>query len=302
MKLCGTPYLGAHNQQRIKEALESEVSSIKLISLYELIRCAEEKNSVVVIDGKWLTWLEDIQLDYRHHLAYIPYFTYDVHWYEPYSRVSNYEYPHILRKENMMGIRWNFDIKLEPVNIGSSVIIYDINKKEKIEYSIDAWFNGTFSVDTLYKLYRKYCYYDMQSKFSVHEGGYTYITLEAGDFSNKERRLRKELGLKEFAHDSSCMELPKYRDVRMYSFFDYLGKCSDGQYVGDKPLKYRRLDFEAYLFCALREGVVPEDCAEWGLLGKKKYYIAINRDTIPMFIKHEWLNETSLKNTKTWRR
>lgn len=302
MKLNGIPYFGDNNQEVICEALESQVSSAENITLYELLSNLEEKTKVVVVDGKWLTWLEDIQLDYRNHIARIPYYEYSTALYQMSEREKNHNHPHIRKDGDLMYIRFGFDMKFVAVDIGSDIIIFDVKEKRKIRYCIRGWFSGAFAVETLYRLYREYCFYDKHSEYAEHEGGYTFIDIEPKGFFNKEKRVRERLGLKTFRRSKQSTDLPDYRDVRIYQFFEYAGKIKDSKYLIDKLFKYRKLAFESYLFCAMKDGAEPNDYPEWSKLGKTKYYFKITDGNIPMFIKHEWLRETSLVNTKTWRR
>ncbi len=301
MNIAGIPYFGNNNQKKIKYILEKDIGEYRETDLYSLLLVSGEKNSVVIIDNRYLTWIEDIQLNYRDKIVSIPYYTYKKEAIGPIEEISTEKsyYDHIeIMGDNMVNIKYEYELMEMELRIGTKLVIYNVKNDEKIEYNITRWANTEFSISKLYELYKQYCYYDMQEENRQHEGGYTYISKNVEKIYNKEEALRKRYKLKTYKEKR---ELKDYRDVRIYRYDQYISRVSNEDKISEKLFKYRKLDFESYLFCNLRENNKPVDCCSWDELGKSRKYIKVTDGHIPFFIKHEWLNTTEIKSNETWR-
>lgn len=300
--------------------------------LLDLVTQLNEKTSLVVIDNTYLTWLEDIEFDYMRHRCYIPYMAYslynqnvkrDIDRNQGYNHIDYIEKPDgdIGNNDNNSGafkdnhiiqyarIRYNFEYLTRDIQIGDSLIIFDLDSNEFCRYIIKSWINhpaesrvDIFSLKMLYELYKGYSFYDMETEFSRHESGYTYINFNGKAFKNTENTLRQSFGLK------TWKELPienDHRDVRVYKYFDYINRVGQDsiQTFGEKLFKYRRLAFESYLFCHIMQRSVPADYIdEWDKLGKSLYYIKTGDKHLPLFVKAEWKLDNELASNQTWRR
>ena len=107
--------------------------------------------------------------------------------------------------------------------------------------------------------------------------------------SNKESKLRRDLGLKAWLNKSDKND--NYRDVREYTYSDVLSKYGLVQNI--EPYTKRRLRFEAYLFSCLRNGLLDT-------LDYKNGIYKIGKD-IKLIIKQYWLNKDNIHfPNKTW--
>lgn len=295
--------------------------------MLSLISQAKEKNSVVVIDDTYLTWLDDINFDYVHHICYISYLKYDkyttdkVRCLDKDKGYNHVDYIEGTDNVQYIQIRYNFEYLTKQITLGDSLVIFEIDSGKLIKYSIDSWVNhedkndnDVFSLIELYNLYKNYCFYDLHTKFSGHESGYQYVQYEEG-FNNVDDKLRKKYKLNTW---KSKPTINHYRDVRVYKYFDYIQRIQgravseEGCYnsesqeniqISDKLFKYRKLAFESYLFCHLMNRSIPIDYQDdWNKLGKSMYYIKIGDKNLPMFIKAEWRLDNKLISHQTWRR
>lgn len=313
--------------------------------MIELIDNMEEKNSLVVIDGEYLTWLEEIKFNYLSHTCKLPYLKFikyktdkerntgrnksHNHIDYTYSESDdsadekNVKSVSIQNRKQFMIIRYNFEYLMKQIKLNDSLIIFDLKNDKIKRYIIKSWVNQqskndvcVFSIEKLYKLYKEYSFYDIRTEFSEHESGYTYINFENRKFKNTENTIRNRLGLKTWKTSPVDEE---YRDVRVYRYFDYISRISKyenqrktyenfesmGTALSTRLFKYRRLNFESYLYCHFMQKSIPSDLdrfPEWKKLGKTLEYIKVSDGTLPMFIKAEWIPESTLKIDKTWRR
>ena len=295
MKLKGLPY-----SDKVKLNELNEQKGIPLeIPLYNLILYAlREHKNYVVFFGKYCTWLDDICLDYKEKICFLPYFVYDVYDTAIIPNEKSLYYKHLLLDGNkVLKVRHNFEVNYHQVVENDILCMYSIKDNQFYSVTIKGFMNeeDKFSVELLYELYRNACFYDYVTDISQHESGYTYIEKQYKGFSNREHFYRTKLKLQDY---KDTLKDIRYADVRYYNYFEGISKYPS--IVNSNELfKYRNLEFENYLFCCLQSNKKPIDCNEWHALGKTKRYIKIKGD-VPFFIKYYWLNDFTLKDTESW--
>lgn len=196
----GIPFLGENNIEKwhriLKQSKDTQSIKQSETQLLKLISSIEEKTKLVVIDGQYLTWLEDIRFDYIKHICYTPYLKFDlfsqnivrnVDKNKGHNHIDYFEYKDTNSDNDyiqFLSIKYNFEYLIKQVKIGDSLIIYDLKNDEIQRYIISSWVNhqdkndiSVFSLKRLYNLYKEYCFYDMITEFSGHESGYTYISI-----------------------------------------------------------------------------------------------------------------------------
>lgn len=299
----GIPYLGENNIELKHKIINREPDEYIDISLYELVENISEKDNLIIIDNQYITWLEDLEFDYRNKVCSIVYYSYDLYKTSLKVNIKRSKADNHLEydENNCVLVRYNYELNRIQIKLGSNLRIYNISSDKLYEYTIKSWIKSEFSLSKLYSLYRNYCYYDMKTEFSSHEGGYTYILKQLNSFKNKDAKFRNEFKLKTWKEKPISNN---YNDVRVYEYFSYINKIGNSEIeISMKLFKYRRLDFESYLFCCMQEGIEPVDSSEdWNRLGKSLHYIKISDGKLPLFIKCEWLNTNNMINTATWRK
>ena len=76
----GIPYFGEITQELMDYILNTDFSNVPVArykSLYEIVESSVNDKVVVVIDNKWVTWLNDIVFNYRDKECYLPYYSYE---------------------------------------------------------------------------------------------------------------------------------------------------------------------------------------------------------------------------------
>lgn len=331
-KVYGIPFLGDSNiekQHIIKELQQKPNPETVEITCIDLVSNLKQKNSLVIIDNTYLTWLDDIEFDYVHKECRLPYLVYsefkttkqrNIQYYKSHNHL---DYTVDNNGKQFIKVRYNYEQKFIDVKPGISLLIYELDKEKIIRYDIVSWVDtsskegiNTFQINEIYRRYREYCYRDMESEFSEHESGYTYISLSIKQFSNTEKDLRRAYNLGTWKVEPVEKT---YRDVRVYNYLDYISRISSGKQsqvqsqgyeykLQSKLFKYRRLEFESYLFSHLMQHQVPEDIQLYPLWNKLYSehnglgYIKISDGVIPFFIKAEWLSARTPNKNKTWRR
>lgn len=251
----GIPYFGETTQEiyeyiQSEEYINTEPKEITYNSLYELIISNIGKRIIVVIDNKWLTWLTDIIFDYRDRLCYIPYYEYK-QFVIPERNFQSNNKGHLILNNKQVTLRYEYNYKKSFVDINNLCIdCVDVDTMDKMRLNTNTWIDKTeFNIEKLYNLYLNSCYPDDDFRINKHIGGYHYITKETEGFRNRERSLRKEYEL--FAYNPNSSYDSDYRDVRQYKYNEVISKS--GFIANDEVYKFRRLRFEAYLYCILRQ-------------------------------------------------
>ena len=312
MVLRGIPFLGEHNTAKRKSVIKRNIDENIDISLFSLYDNIKEKDNIVIIDNKYITWLEDTYFDYVNKRARLYYFAYETKSMHLDGIKKNAKYIEHIDRDKESGnilLKYNYEMKYIDLKPNVELQVYNISSKKKIKYNIVSWIDTNFSIDTLYKYYEQYCYYDANLSGVRHDSGYTYISKKVRGFINKEDYIREDYGIPTYKNEESRLTAVSdkyyndYTDVRVYTYFDYLTKIAGKpELLVQKTFRYRKLQFESYLFCSLRSNKKPIDFDDWDKLGSKVYYLKFNYDAVPFFVKHEWLDNTSLVNNKTWRK
>ena len=186
--ITGIPYFGENNNEIIDEILSSPIDTETTAnSLYDFVIDNIENPIVIIIDDKWLTWLNDIQFNYRDKTCYIPYYTYDI--YELADKeYRNDNKGHLILKGNTLYIRHNYSLNKFDIEMNNlSLLCYNLDTSEKFKVNINCWFNsGVFDLDLLYKLYINSCFSD-KDFLGLHDSGYHYISRAPRGFRNRVR-------------------------------------------------------------------------------------------------------------------
>ena len=104
----GIPYFGEDNQYIWEDILCSDIKNkLNEDSLYDLINSRIDKKVVVVIDGKWFTWLNDIAFNYRDKECYIPYYSFELYEISGEGFKTDNK-GHLLYDGDTVNIRYNY--------------------------------------------------------------------------------------------------------------------------------------------------------------------------------------------------
>lgn len=300
----GIPYFGEDNQIIYDKILSSDTpitSRLSNQSLHEFINNYIEDEVVIIINNKWLTWLKDIKFNYRDKKCYIPYFEYETH------NISELGYRgtnkgHLLLQDDTLYVRHNYLYKELDINIdGTGYLMYNLSTREKFTVSFDSWIvENEFDIEQLYQLYLDSCYVNDDFLIQKHNGGYHLIDKEVKGFRNKERLIRRDLGLYDFNFET---RIPKdYRDVRSFKYEEVV------QLVGFRETielyHLRRIRFESYLYCILRSQIKSNNEKFNNMfeqLGKTKSVVKYG-DSIKLIFKDYWLNEYKTAKQRTYSR
>ena len=301
--ISGIPYFGEGTQSITENILKSKIEYSKNYnSLYDLILNHINEKIIVVIDNKWLTWLTDITFNYRDKECYIPYYSYKLHKLNNKSYKSNNK-GHLILEDNALYIRHEYKYEKLYLDINNlSLVLFDLDTMEKYEAKTNKWINEQyFDIDKLYNLYINSCYIEDDFNFNKHMGGYHYILRAPQGFKNREKNIREELNLQHF--NTLSIYDTDYRDVRNFKYEEVIQK--EGLRNSIELYKIRRLKFESYLYCSLRQGLNPSNknfLIEWQRLLKGKDYIKYGNN-IKLIFKNYWLNNSKqINNKKTWSR
>lgn len=300
----GIPYFGIDTQSIYEHILDSShtnAENVTYSSMYELIMDNINKRVVVVVNNKWLTWLNDIVFNYRDKECYIPYYTYSIHTINDRKYKTN-DKGHLILNDGTLSFRYNY--KLEKLYVGVNnckLDIVNIDTLERKEVSTSCWISEKeFDIDKLYELYINSAFNEDDLIFNKHRGGYHYIGISPREFSNREKNYTELYGLNiwntknYFEHD--------YRDVRNFKYDEIISKCNI--IPSTEPLFIRRLKFEAYLYCILRQEI-PSNNKEFNTemckLKNGKRIVKYG-DTVKLIIKNYWFNNIERNTSPTWSR
>ena len=309
----GIPYFGENNNEiyeRIITGVKNGACKEKrYTTIYKLIHENIDNKLVVIIDGHWLTWLNDIRFNYRDHKCYIPYFTYELYSVDGSKRRSDNK-GHLLLKDGPSGkelfIRYNYKYeKLELSENNFRLNVYNLDTNEFMVLCSNNWINYTFDMNELYEKYIDSCFKNDDYLLNKHMGGYHYITRTVDKFVNKEKLIRNDLGLRHYSEIQACDS--DYRDVRQYKY-EQVVQMKGLRESLSKLYKLRRLDFDCLIYCIMRENAIPYNCSDefkidWEKLGTKEGndYIKYGKD-IKLIIKSYWKNEYEPWEVKSYSR
>ena len=253
--ILGIPYFGEEHNTIFKNIFETECTEHKQYTdMYDLILSESAKRTVVIIDNQWLTWLRDIQFNYRDNICVLPYYTYKLEPIEKNKRSSNNK-GHLIISEDgtQFLIRHSYELHTMKISLDTVLTLYDIDENVKYTVGIDAWLNREFEPLELYRAYINSAYYEDDFLYGKHVGGYHYILRQFIGYKNVEKQRRDELKLPHIIGSSS---LPEYRDVREYRREQLFGSSVIEDIV---PYKYRRLNFDCLLYCIIHSNQLSND-------------------------------------------
>lgn len=284
----GIPYFGEQTQEIVDSILNIDTDIIyekKYDSLYDLILSNIDKHIIVVIDNKWLTWLNDIVFNYRDRECYIPYYTYKEQLITDRTFRTNNKGHLILDGDN---IRVRYEYSYHKLNItvdNLALDCVDIDTQERLIVRTNNWINeAAVDFDKLHKLYVESSYKDDDFIMNKHAGGYHYITLSPKEFVNRERKLREQYDLSDYSEDFYYIK--DYRDVRQYKYEEVIKL--NGLLDNIELYRERRLRFESYLYCCLRAGLFNN-------IQFKKHIYKLGKE-LKLIIKDYWLDNIDKPN------
>ena len=292
----GIPYFGEETQQINEQIDRIDFKSARVvdkIALADFVMDNIDKNIIVVIDdnnGRWLTWLNDIQFNYRDRICNLPYFSFELFKIKEGNHRTNNK-GHLILKDGSLYIRYKYNYhKMEVWVENCSLNCVDIDTMDSFLLKPDAWsYTKELDLDKLYNLYIESCYYEDDFLITKHYGGYHYIDRSPKEFRNSEKRLREKFGCS--TYDLNFKMDKDYRDVRNYKYQEVVSK--KGMIDSNNNYHIRRLLFEAYLFGIIRNGLLNN-------LNFKHGISKISED-IPLLIKEYWLDNKERK-IYTWSR
>lgn len=284
----GIPYFGEETQELMDYILNTDFDNVPVAryrNLYEVVEDSVNDAVIVVIDNKWVTWLNDIVFNYRDKECYIPYYSYKEYLIEDRVFKTNNK-GHLILTDDGLKIRYEY--KYNKMNITDGKVrlhCVDMSTLDKLVIVTDGWADDdSIDLDKLYKLYINSCYKDDDFLVNKHAGGYHYINKSIKAFDNKEKKLREQYSLCAFAMD---MVYDKdYRDVRQYSYEEVIKL--KGLINNIELYRERRLRFESYLYCCLRQGLLNNI-----QFNKHIYKVGEN---IKLIIKDYWLDNVDKPN------
>lgn len=284
----GIPYFGEQTQEITNSILNIDTDIIyekKYDSLYDLVIDNIDKHIIVVIDNKWLTWLNDIVFNYRDRECYIPYYTYKEQLITDRTFRTNNKGHLILDGDN---IRVRYEYSYHKLNItvdNLALDCVDIDTQERLIVRTNNWINeAAVDFDKLHKLYVESSYKDDDFIMNKHAGGYHYISLSPKEFVNRERKLREQYDLSDYSEDFYYIK--DYRDVRQYKYEEIIKL--NGLLDNIELYRERRLRFESYLYCCLRAGLFND-------IQFKKHIYKVGKE-IKLIIKDYWLDNIDKPN------
>ena len=288
--IAGIPYFG-ENTQEIYEFIQSNrydeatIAEVNYESLYELIISNIDKHIVVIIDKKYLTWLNDIIFNYRDRECYIPYYSYKEYEIKDRNFKTNGK-GHLILNGNKLTIRYEYKYNKLNINISKvRLTCIDIDTKEVFFATTNKWITDTeIDLDKLYKLYIDASYKDDDFIINKHVGGYHYIDRSPVQFVNREKKLREQYELNSYYDGYDNYK--DYRDVRQYSYDEIVNLV--GMIDSTELYRERRLRFESYLYCCLRAGLFNNI--------QFKNHIYKLGSNVKLIIKDYWLDNISKPN------
>lgn len=289
--ISGIPYFGENTQSLYKmiKNFNFSNSNIKTYkSLYSALESLINRRIIVIIDNKWLTWLNDIIFNYRDKCCYLPYFSYKKHIVND-KEYHNDNKGHLIISDGALHIRYEYKYAKLSID-GNNLLLncVDIDTFEHFVLSTHKWIDETeCNFDKLYNLYLESAYTENDYNINKHAGGYHYIDRSPKQFKNKEKVIREQLGLSSYSLDNIIDA--DYRDVRNFKYNEIIQK--HGMLQSVELYRERRLRFESYLYCCIRQGLL--DSLEFRK-GIYKY-----GDTIKLIIKDYWILDKDRPN-KTW--
>lgn len=294
------PYLGKENNDIRETILDMEIISEIEVNLYSFINSEDIHSKLVVVDNKWLTWLDDIVFNYRDKKCYIHYWKYDIMPLDE-SLVKRDSFQYLIEKDGTYYLRYNYEYCEIKIDINTELIIYDLDKEEKYKVIIKDWLlEKRFDIEKLYKLYIESSFYDDNITRDREYGRY-YIDKFSKKLTNRELKLRYDLFIDTFKENQTISE-DDFRDVRNYTLEHIWTRY--GMLDTLDTYKDRRLKFDSYLYCILRANIESNNSEfnnEWYKLGINRNIIKYG-DNIKLIFKDYWKDGIEVKKYQTWMR
>lgn len=293
------PYLGKQNNIIREYIIESKELEVIETDIYSFISNVDLASTLVVVDNKWLTWLDDIVFNYRDKKCYIHYWKYDIIPLDE-NLVKRDIYQYLIEINNTFYLRYNYEYCTLNINLDTELSLYNLKLDKRYKAKFADWVNETeFNLDKLYQLYVKSCFYDDKLLQSREQGRY-YIDKFSKKLSNRELRLRSELGVPTFKNKKHLDTDRDYRDVRNYRIEELQAKYGIVETID--CYKHRRIYFDSYLYCIMRANILSnnkEFNKEFNKLNKPDKILKYG-DSIKLIFKAYWKNDVSVIKYQTW--
>lgn len=300
------PYFGDKNNEIINSMFSMEIKEEINTDIYSYINSHVDNCNtlVVLIDNKYLTYLSDIQFNYRDKKIVLPYWEYDLYKItkEDNIAVKKDKFQYLVRdNEGNFYVRYNYRYRELQVKVGTSIDVFDINTETKQRINFNALTTmKEFDIDELYTLYVESSYTDMDNLFYDRVKGYYFIDKFYSGMYNRELNLRHELFIETFSDEYSYEQLKDYRDVRNYTQEQITKQY--GLLQSTENYRERRLRFDSLLYCVLHSNMKCTDKefeAELAMLGKSKNIVKYG-DSIKLIFKSYWLDNYKPIRYKTY--
>jgi len=287
IKYKGIPYLGENNQEKFEYIVNNTVYQDYLcdfITFFDNI--FKPKNYVVIIDN-FITWLDDIQFNYRDAMITVPYFIYD---YYNLEKVIHSKSRCFIDENGNSIIRYNYELHKLKFTDTVQLKVYSIKDNKFFNLKLTFPDDKNFVMSDLYERYRNSCYFDSIQLNKEREAGYFYFTKEFVGFTNIENRYRQKLYLDTFK-DNVSVDEEDYRDVRDYTN-NRVGIFYDEYDLNETLYKYRRLSFDMLLYNVVHNNMIAIDDELYNkyLNSSKQQYYKYKKDFTLIFKKY-WLKK-----------
>ena len=267
MKLQGVPITNFNKNMQITDR--------RVCDLYSFIQVSKCNRSLFIIDD-CRTWADDICFDYKHKKCYLPYYKFKITPLPEGTRVN--EYSQFFDGDDGLYIRYEYELHTLDIELNKVYKVYFELENVYAEVVFDRWIDDKeIDNNKLYQLYINSCFYP--TELDTYNKGYHFIDKETKKLHNYERRVRKKFKLDDFSPYNQ--EIPEYRDVRWYKLPEIINKV---QVTSIENFKLRRLDFESYLYCCLRQGLSN---SKFDLLDSSYAYFKIGKQ-VPLIVKGYW--------------
>lgn len=300
LKYRGIPYLGEDTQIKYGFIRDADYTELRTVTILEFFTNKEQNRYICLIQGYWLTWLDDIQFNYRDGCIRLPFFTYETKKSE--IKFNGEDRSNVLLDDDNIVVTYNYELNLLAVNEMSKLKIFDTKTGESFRLKFSGYTdNTTFSMSDVKKLYAVSCYFDDKSISSNYEKGYHYITEQFKGFINYDYSTRLKLKLSSYKDDYKPV-LEDYRDVRNYEYDKYILTVGN-EYFDSRIYKYRRLDFDCMLFCIIKGNLICSDDDNYNnfLRGSLDYY-KVSFSSLNLIFKKYWYSKDNNKNSLIYKR
>ena len=280
--LEGIPYLTDPNFD-----IDNKIYTEKSITLRELAELAINTDVLVILDNKWVSWLKDLRFNYRDKRCYLPYYTYELTCIGCSKTSTDFNQLYT-DEQGLSYIRHSYNYSELEVAPNTKLYTYSCDTGDYILYNITGFSKDIdFNLETLYQKYLVSCY--TSTIVDPYDSGYHFITRQTKQLKNPEKSYRHKYSLPDYSYTNIPEQ--EYRDVRQYKYEEVV--LLTGFTDSLSSYKLRRLDFESYLYCLLRQPKLPEQLQT---LKSPEDYIKIGK-SIKLIIKGYWLPNINISDT-----